>query len=147
MTAPTEPLNDRERTLLADAMDRLVPPIDALPGAGAMGLTTEVEALARRHAPYHRALSDFIRALATTWSAALPDRQKDALLTELEASAGGSFNAVLELVYLAYYGDPRVHKRVGWRGGPLQPDGFPLRPFDPEILKVTRQRRPFWRQT
>ncbi|SEO84689.1 Gluconate 2-dehydrogenase subunit 3 [Rhodospirillales bacterium URHD0017] len=131
---------------LSAVMDRLVPPIDDLPGAGTMGLAPEVESLARRHAPYQRALATFIEKLAPKWSADLPASQQDALLRDLEAADGAAFTAVLELVYLAYYGDPRVHRRVGWRGGALQPEGFPLAPFDPEILQTTRQRKPFWRQ-
>jgi len=147
MTAQAHPLNDAEMMLLGDVIDRLVPPIDDLPGAGAMGLAPEADSLARQHAPYHRALAIFIEKLALKWSAELPPSQKDALLGDLEAADGASFNAVLELVYLAYYGDPRVHRRVGWRGGPLQPEGFPLAPFNPEILQAVRQRKPFWRQT
>jgi hypothetical protein len=147
MTAPVPSLNDEEKTILSDAMDRLVPPLEVMQGAGEMGLASEVDSLARRHGPYHRALSIFIAKLAAKWSAELPPSQKDTLLRELEAADGATFNAVLELVYLAYYGDPRVHGRVSWRGGPLQPDGFPLQPFDPEILQTVRRRRPFWRQT
>jgi hypothetical protein len=146
MTAPAS-LNDPEMMILSGVMDRLVPPVDDLPGAGAMGLAPEVDALARRHAPYHRSLSTFIQKLAMRWSPQLPHSQKDALIRDLEAADSATFNAVLELVYLAYYGDPRVHRRVGWRGGPLQPEGFLLAPFNPEILQAIRQRRPFWRQT
>jgi hypothetical protein len=134
-------------TMLADAMDRLVPPIDGLPGAGTMGLAGQVEQLASRHAPYKRALVAFVDKLAPRWSAELPDAQKDAALGDLEKTDGATFSAVLELVYLAYYGDARVHKRVGWRGGPLQPEGFALPPFDADILEVARQRKPFWRPT
>lgn len=133
--------------ILSSVMDRLVPPIDDLPGAGSMGLASNVDALARQHPPYQRALSTFVDKLARNWSPSLPDAEKDALLRDLETTDGAIFNAVLELAYLAYYSDPRVQRRVSWRGGPLQPEGFPLPPFDAEILKTTRERQPFWRPT
>ena len=86
-----------------------------------MGLAPDVDSLARQHAPYHRALALFVERLAPTWSAALPPAQQDALLRDLEAADGATFTAVLELVYLAYYGDSRVHRRVGWRADRCSP--------------------------
>ena len=138
---------DKERTILSEVMDLLIPPIDDLLGAGAMGLASEVASLASRHRPYDRALSTFIQKLEINWSAQVTDLQRLAVLQDLEAADRTTFNAVLELVYLAYYGDPRVHRRLGWRGGPLQPKGFPLAPFKTESLHTIRKRRPFWRQT
>ncbi len=146
MTVPDQPLHDTEKAILAEAMDRLVPPVDGLPGAGAMGLASEVGAMAGQHAPYRRALSVFIEKLSVHWSAELAESRKDALLRELEAADAATFTAVLELVYLAYYSDARVHRRIGWRGGPLQPQGFPLAAFNPDILQTARKRQPFWRQ-
>src|SRR3569832_2156883 len=52
MSAPARSLDDKEMMVLRGVMDRLVPPIDDLPGAGAMGLAQEVNSLARRHEPY-----------------------------------------------------------------------------------------------
>jgi len=77
MTSPAQPLNDTGmndtgKMILRGVMDRLVPPIDDLPGAGSMGLAAEVDSLARRHGPYHRSLSIFIEKLALKWSAELP---------------------------------------------------------------------------
>jgi hypothetical protein len=145
MTGQTQ--RDKEMMILTDVMNLLVPPVDDLPGAGSMGLAAEVVSLASRHRPYEHALSIFTQKLEMKWSAQLRDSQKRALLQDLEAADGTTFSAALELVYLAYYGDPRVQRRVGWRGGPLQPEGFPLAPFNLESLHTIHQRRPFWRQT
>jgi hypothetical protein len=134
-------------TLLAEAMDRLVQPIGDLPGAGTLGLAAEVQKLAARHPPYQQALQSVRDKLAPRWSADLPAAEKDAALRDLEQADNAAFAAVLELVYLAYYADARVHQRVGWRGGPLQPAGFALPPFDAQILQTARRRKPFWRAT
>jgi hypothetical protein len=126
-------------------MDRLVPAIDELPGAGAMGLLPEVEAMAGRHASFHRALIGLLDGLAAERFATLPAAAQNGAIGAFEEAQPAMFNALLELVYLAYYGDERVHRRIGWRTGPLQPHGFELPPFDEAILDRTRQRRPFWR--
>ena len=145
MTTPTRSLTEAERAVLRAVMDRLVPPVDELPGAGTMGLLGEVEAMAIKHAPFHLALLGLLDGLAAEEFATLVGPAQDKAISVFEREKPVLFNATLEAVYLAYYGDPRVHWRIGWRSGPLQPRGFSLPPFDEAILEKARQRRPFWR--
>ncbi len=139
-------LTETERAALAALMDRLVPPIDDLPGAGTMGLLAEVEAMAGRHAPYRRALLHISAALGTAAFPALDGAAQDSAISRFETTEPATFEAVRAMVYLAYYGNERVHRRIGWRGGPLQPHGFALAPFDELVLKTARKRPPLWRQ-
>jgi len=145
MTSPTRSLTEAEHAVLRDVMDRLVPPIDALPGAGAMGLLPEVEAMAGQHGPFHKALIGLLDGLAAEGFAALSGPAQDDAIRAFEKAQPAVFNALLEVVYIAYYGDERVHRRIGWRTGALQPLGFELPPFDEAILDKTRRRQSFWR--
>ena len=145
MTSPTRSLTETERAVLRAVMDRLVPPIDELPGAGAMGLLPEVETMAGQHASFHGALVGLLDGLAAEEFATLTGPAQDDAIGAFEQAQPVMFDALLEVVYLAYYGDERVHRRIGWPTGALQPRGFDLPPFDEAILDKTRQRQPFWR--
>ena len=90
-------------------MDRLVPPIDDLPGAGAMGLLDAVETMARAHPPFHLALLALLGGLPAATFAGLAGADQDKAISRFETAHPAVFNAALEVVYLAYYGDPRVH--------------------------------------
>lgn len=142
----TRALTGTERSALTALMDRLVPPIDDLPGAGTMGLVADVAAMAGRHAPYRRALLHIAEALGTAAFARLDGAAQDAAISRFEKTEPATFEAVRAMVYLAYYGNERVHRRIGWRGGPLQPQGFPLPPFDESVLETARKRQPLWRR-
>jgi hypothetical protein len=144
--ALTPSLTDAERATLRAAMDRLVPAVDDLPGAGAMGLVAAVEAMAARYAPFHAALLRLVAELGIDVFPALTAPAQDAAIATFEQAQPVTFATVLDVVYLAYYADARVHVRIGWRTGPLQPRGFSLPPFDDAILEQTRKRAPFWRE-
>jgi hypothetical protein len=136
-----------ERAAISAVMDRLVPPIDDLPGAGTMGLLDEVLAMAERHAPYRRALLGLRAAFGRpVMFLDLDDAARDDALRRFEQAEPAVFAAMLAMVYLAYYGNERVQQRIGWRGGPLQPRGFDLPPFDELVLETTRKRQPLWRR-
>lgn len=146
-------LTDSDRRNMRVVMDRLIPSVDDLPGAGSMGLLDEVERMAAEHGRFRRSLVRFLDALTLDMSVeaeggflALDGEQQDEAISEIEQSIGKEFANVLEVVYIAYYSRPEVHKRIGWRTGAIQPLGFELPPFDEEILETVRKREPFWRQ-
>jgi hypothetical protein len=157
----TRSLTEAERAAMRALMDRLVPPVDDLAGAGTMGLLADVETMAARHQPFHHAL---LRMLGEVSAEAFPAQAgsaqdmaaqglaaqglaaQDLAIRAFEQAEPAVFKTVLDVVYLAYYGDERVHRRIGWRTGPVQPRGFTLPPFDEAILEKARQRAPFWRR-
>ena len=142
-------LTDDDRRVLRAVLDRLIPLVDDLPGAGGMGVLDDVERMAGEHARYQIALVLFLAALSSAAPAgflSLAGDQQDAALRTVEVSAPIDFANVLEATYVAYYSRPEVHTRIGWRTGPIQPDGFALPPFDETILDTVRKRKPFWRQ-
>lgn len=139
------PRSGRER--MERVLDRLVPAVGDLPAAGAMGLLPEVERMAASSAGYNRSLVRFAQQLSLLENfQTLPASDQDSAIRAIEAAMPIDFAAVLELVYIAYYGRPEVSARIGWRTGPLQPLGFELPPFDEASLKTVRQRQPFWRR-
>jgi hypothetical protein len=142
-------LTEEDRRTLAAVMDRLIPPVDDLPGAGSMGLVADVETMAAGHGRYAAALAACLTVLSggtSTDFLALDGDRQDAAIRAVEVAEPRAFATMLEAVYVAYYSRPEVHRRIGWRTGPLQPAGFALPPFDGAVLETVRHRRPFWRQ-
>ena len=146
-------LTDADRQLLKSVMDLIVPAVDDLPGAGEMGLVENAVDLANRVADFSNALRRTLDALTLDPSAraeggfeALDEEQRFAALKVLESSMPTVFDKFVDLVYVVYYNDERVHERIGWRTGPLQPLGWDLPPFDPAVLETVSKREPFWRK-
>lgn len=147
-------ISDADRVTLSEAMDRLIPAVDDLPAAGQMGLGPEVERLAHEAPHYGDALESVLDALsmdplsraAGGFRALSPDDRDNAIRT-IEGNMPGKFGTFLEIVYLAYYSLPAVHRRIGWVSRPPQPEGFDMPPFDESVLETVRKREPFWRKT
>ena len=147
-------INDSDRVTLSEVMDRLIPSVDDLAAAGQMGLGPEVERMANDVARYANALESFVGALsadplsrAAGGFRALSPEEQDNAIRVIEKNIPAEFGTFLEIVYLAYYSQPAVHRRIGWVGRPPQPEGFDLPPFDESILETVRKREPFWRKT
>ena len=146
-------ISDADRVMLSEVMDRLIPAVDDLPAAGQMGLGPEVERMASEVPRYAEGLEVFLEALAMDplsratggFRALSADDQENAIRV-IERNIPDHFSTFLEVVYLVYYSQPAVHRRIGWVGRPPQPEGFDLPPFDESILETARKRKPFWRR-
>ena len=136
--------------LLETVLDRLVPPVDDLPGAGGLGIAARIVTVASSIPRFGEALGNVESGLATELAGgeftALDAAQQTAILRALEQRLPAAFATFVQLTYLLYYGDSRVHQRIGWRSGGVQPHGFELPPFAESILDAMREREPFWRQ-
>ena len=117
-------------------------------------LDAEVERMANDVARYANALESVLGALsadplsrAAGGFRALSPEDQDNAIRVIEKNIPADFGTFLEIVYLAYYSQPAVHRRIGWVGRPPQPEGFDLPPFDESILETVRKREPFWRKT
>ncbi|MDA1279776.1 MAG: hypothetical protein O3B95_06990 [Chloroflexi bacterium] len=129
-------------------LDCLIPAAGNLPSAGNMGLATEVIRLAGGQP---RFWGLFTRAIATFNSTnsefvKLTGDDQDLAIRSFEVDHPDLFGALLDISYIVYYKDPRVHERIGWEGKPPQPDGNVMTPWDESVLDSARKREPFWRR-
>jgi hypothetical protein len=144
-----ELMNDTERDLLSAVLDTLLPPNGSLPGAGVLGLGTQVEAEATLIPANGEVLRGVLAALPPDFLHRDAD-EREAMLQALEAQNTARFFTLIMMAYNAYYTDVRVLKaleaRTGYAARPPQPQGYDLKPFDERILEKQRQRDPFWKK-
>ena len=138
-----------DRVTLKAVMDRMIPPVEDLPGAGSLGLVKPLETMAGRVPGLHSALTRTLDALSLDPGAraaggflALEGAAQDEAIRAVESALPELFGVFLEMVYAAYYSDRRVHERIGW------PPGCEVcrEPFDDRVLDLVRRREPFWRR-
>ena len=64
----------------------------------------------------------------------------------LESNEPKLFSLLLEIIYIAYYSNIDVQKRIKWRPGPLQPQGFAIEKWDEKVLDQIKKRKEFWKK-
>ena len=130
---------------LSAALDRVVPAIGGLPGAGAMGLAEVIVEKSRQDRRFEVAVETVAAALPDDFTSMNAGDQDD-LMRKIESAEGAAFGLFLDITYSFYYMRSEVHERIGWHGRLPQPDGNELPPFDDSVLEVARQRPPLWRK-
>lgn len=137
-----------QQALLAAVLDRLLPAVDELPGAGGLGLAERAPNDPLLDAA-PGAVADVLAALPEEFETLAVVEQDEALRTAQDRHPD-EFGILINVAYNAYYIDPRVLVRIerltAYKAGAPQPGGYPIEPFDESILEQTRNRDPFWRK-
>ena len=137
--------SDQSTRLMQSILDLLIPPIENLAGAGGLNLEDELHRMSTEHSKYTGVIDRSIDAITSILaSTGLNSQVTSEVIQQFESSDPRLFELLLEIVYTAYYSDIRVHERIGWKSGALQPEGHPLPPWDESILDRVRKRKPFW---
>ncbi len=113
-------LTDADRVTLTRVFDRLIPSVDAEPGAGALGLLDEIEERASRDDSALSAFMRVVEALSLDLTAhaiggfsAMTDQEQTTALLNIENTLPGEFSIFLGLVRDVYYEDDRTPARPG----------------------------------
>ncbi|MGI9659383.1 MAG: hypothetical protein ACR2OD_10780 [Gaiellaceae bacterium] len=134
--------------LLSAVLDRLLPSVDELGGAGELGLTeTALRDPLLAAAPH--AIASVLDALGGEFESSEP-RAQDEALRSVEQREPDAFAILISVAYNAYYSDPRVLARLDrlteYKAGAPQPGGYEIEPFEETMLAQIRQREAFWRK-
>lgn len=137
--------SNQSTQLMQSILDLLIPPIENLAGAGGLNLEDELHRMSTEHSKYTGVIDRSIDAITSMLpSTGLNSQVTSEVIQQFESSDPRLFGLLLEIVYTAYYSDTRVHERIGWKSGALQPEGHPMPPWDESILDIVRKRTPFW---
>jgi hypothetical protein len=144
-------MSDADRSELDAVLDAIIPATEALAGAGGLGLGGAVLEDASRMGTI-TTLGEVLAGLPSDFTS-LEQHGREDVLRELEARDPAAIRMIVNLVYTAYYTDPRVLAEIqaatGYNAGPPQPQGYHLEPFgeiDEALLAPVRAMQPIWRR-
>ena len=140
-------LSEQQRELLTAVVDRLIPPQDGVPDAGAAGVAGHVEGMAGISPKSRAILIDGLKAIEAVGGrshgrgfVSLSDAQKVDVLRDVEARHARFFAALIQESYAGYYSNPAVLAAKGLPVSAPQPNGYEVEPFDASLLDSVRAR-------
>jgi hypothetical protein len=133
--APTDALNEDERSALRVAMDKIIPAGDGMPSASDAGGIEYLDRVMRQEPEVASAIRDLLAELNVHRT-----------LNEFEAKAPKDFARLRDFVYESYYTRPRIWKLLGYENYPTDHKGPHLAPFDETILAEVRSKPKFYRE-
>ena len=144
-----------DRQTLRAAADVIIPAHRQMPAASAVGAVTYIARIAAADRTLGDLLSDGLRAIAAHAGAAQGirfdqlaiERQTEVLArVETTNTPANFFGTLRDLVYEAYYTQPRVQKliRYNFRSGSRRT--APVVPLDEQLVARVRRQKPIYRQ-
>jgi hypothetical protein len=139
-------LAQNTRNTLQTVMDLMIPASDGMPSATEAGGLTYLERLMQQDKD---AAADITKALTVAdafseraFQKPFGDLEKShqiAVLTEMENSALGVFDALRAYVYESYYEQPAIWNLIGYELYPTDHAGPQLAPFDDSLIANVRK--------
>lgn len=151
MSTSRQVFSPAQRQLLDQVLDRIIPPEDNRPGAGALGIGDFVEGVAVGEPGLTRLFVQGLSAIEIAASergpggfAALDGPGQIAALRAVEESSPDFFDQLVLQVYNGYYTNLTVFESIGYSLPSLPAPGAKLELLDETLLEAQRQRPPFW---
>jgi hypothetical protein len=140
-------LSDQQQKLLTAVVDRIIPPVDGLPGTGELGVAEHVEGISGVSTQGRSLLANGLKAIEATSDrshskafADLSNDQKTDVLREVESQYEKFFKALVQETYSGYYSHPAVLRAKKLPLSAPQPVGYEVEPFDMSLLEPVRNR-------
>jgi hypothetical protein len=144
--AAANDLSGAQRATLRAAMDEIIPAVDDMPAASAVGGVEYIARLAREDASIRKAMVASLaglEALSMKLKAKpftlLKRTQRVQTLQALEKQSAAEFVTLRDFTYEAYYTEPRVWKLIGYELHPTNETGPRLKPFDESVLAQVKK--------
>lgn len=151
---PSSTLDAGARETLRAAMDEIIPAMDGMPAASAVGSLEYLEGLFRQTPRLKQEFETGLSALDALSQKRfrkhflkLSRAERVETLKELEKQpALNFFPALRDYVYEAYYTRPGVWKLIGYDFYPTNEAGPRMKPFDEAVLSEVRKKPKLYRE-
>ncbi len=143
-------IDNIEMNILKSFLEVIIPSNDDMPSAKDIDLN--LDNILKENQKYIKPTKEIVAFLQREPAArvmggvlSLTEIQKIDILKMAEHLFSDEFGIFIELIYLGYYSNPEVQKKINWTLDQDKKD-FHLTPFDDSILDNISKRDPFWRK-
>ncbi|MEC7870924.1 MAG: hypothetical protein VX868_02520 [Chloroflexota bacterium] len=143
-------INNIEMNILESFLEVIIPSNDDMPSAKDIDLN--LDNILKENQKYIKPTKEIISFIEREPASrvmggvlSLTEIQKIDILKMAEHLFSDQFGIFIELIYLGYYSNLEVQKKINWTFDQDSKD-FNIIPFDDSILEKISKRDPFWRK-